>query len=288
MGRMPACSTNSLVGERTTSGLMSFYGTNNTANRLIDQGFLGGNRIGHSPSTPKQFIAPSSHKRPPSLSDIIKEFSQSYFESHIYQGLYYHFDKDGKATRKMRSEFREMISMGCSILTHYYDVMSGEIGFRNEYGKMIRFSYKQFSIKLNVSIIRVKRFFKYLKDRNFITIIEDKGKDEKGAWKSNISRKLLNPSFFIRTLGMDAWKKISQFKDWLIKRSKPKTKDQSANVSMVKSLISTMVANVKTRKSKTTDTTVYKDKLLIEKALILHQEDPSKSLADYLKELKHD
>lgn len=176
--------------------------------------------------------------------------------------------------------------MGCSILTHYYDVMTSEIGFRNDSGNMIRFSYKQLAAKLNVSLIRVKRFFKFLKTRNFVTIIETKTKDQKKGWRSNVSIKKLNPNFFINTLGIDAWKKICRYKDWLMKKIKPKTKKQCDNLLMVKNLISTMVANSDVRKSKSDKDNPYKEKILVENALILHQKDPSKSLSDYLKDLK--
>lgn len=292
MGRMPAYSTQSFDGGSTTSGLVSVQhgikmkNNDNNQNILQYQGFRRGNRIGHSPSNPKQFASPAHHKRASSLLEIIREFSASYFETKVYKALYHHIDGNGNITRKIRSEFREMISMGCAILTHYYDVMTGEIGFRNDAGKYIRFSYKQLAAKLGVSVIRIKRFFKFLKDRGLVTIIEDKGKDEKGIWKSNVSRKIINPTFFIHTLGINAWKKISRYKEWLLKKIKPKTKKQTGNLSMIKNLISTMVQNAAIRKSKPEPDNSYKEKLLVEKAMILYEKDPSRSLSDYLKELK--
>jgi hypothetical protein len=286
MGRKPAYCTYELDGIRTTSGLVSDYKSDIINNCTKDQRLSTGNRIGHCPSSPKSFISPQGHSRPPSISDIVKDFSTSYFEASLCKNLYYHFNQDGKVTRKMRSEFREMVSMGCSILTHYYDVMTGEVGFRNETGKMVRYSYKQLAAKLGVSLIRVKRFFKFLKERGFITLIEDKGKDDKGNWKSNVSIKRLNPAFFINTLGVGAWKKISRYRDWLMKKVKPASKKQTGNVLMIKSLISTMVNNANIRKSKPGVDSSYKEKLLVEKAMILYETDPSRSLSEYLKKLK--
>lgn len=288
MGRKPAYCTYDLDAIRTTSGLVSDYKRDIINNSLKDQRFSTGNRIGHCPSSPKSFVPPDGHKRPPSISDIIKDFSSSYFESSVYKSLYYHVTKEGELSRKIRSEFREMISIGCSILTHYYDVMSGELGFRNEQGRYIRFSYQSLADKLNVSLIRVKRFFKFLKAKGFVELIYDKRKDSKGNWTSNISRKIIKPSFFLATLGISAWKKISNYKEWLIKKAKPKSKSQKENVNMVKNLISS-VGIVKMKiKNPFAESKVCpeKERDLIKDAMDRYERDPTKSLSEHLQDLK--
>src|SRR5581483_705225 len=188
-GRTPAycaiyCKEGSTISG-VISGNNSGLGTpelvpDNIVKTLKKQVVALGNRIGHNPKAPKTFISPENHKRPPSLLEVIGSFTDSYFKTKLYKTLYHHLDKSGNSIRQIRSEFREMISMGCSLLTHYYDVMSGEIGFRNDSGQFVRLSYEQLANKLNVSIQRLKRFFTFLKDRNLIRILEDKKKDENG------------------------------------------------------------------------------------------------------------
>ncbi|HEX4373879.1 MAG TPA: hypothetical protein VHZ50_11305 [Puia sp.] len=255
-------------------------------NNLDDQEFLAGNRIGHCPSDPKTFIPPQYHKRAPSIVEIIKSFSESYFQAKLHKSLYYHFDQCGNATRQIRSEFREMISIGCSILTHYYDVMTGEIGFRNDAGQSIRFSYQQLAKKLNVSLIRVKRFFAFLKEREFVTIIEDKKKDKNGIWKSNVSKKIINPRFFIETLGISAWKKICNYKDWQIKKARPKTSKQHNNFSMVKNILSIGRRGKMKKSFVENKQDSEKERNLVKIAMEMYERDPSRNLSDYLKELK--
>lgn len=286
MGRKPACSTPVFEATSTTSGLVEMHGKYNTIKLFAEQGLPFGNRIGHCPYNPKCFTPPEHHKRPISLLEVIRDFKESYFEIKLHKALYHHFDKEGKGGRQIRSEFREMISMGCAILTHYYDVTTGEIGFINQFGKSIRLSYEQLADILKVSLIRVKRFFKFLKNRNFITIIEDKKKDDKGNWKSNVSKKVLNPSFFIETLGIKAWRKICSYKEWLFKKSKPKTIKQKDNLSLVKNIFSSIgVKKVKNHFQEYTKNT-DQERNLIHEALQRYERDPSRSLSDYLKELK--
>ena len=285
-GKEPASCTVDFETTGATSGNHDIHVVDNINKLLNDQEFSFGNRIGHCPESPKQFLSPENHTRPHSILNVIKSFSASYFEAKIYKNLYYHLDKDGKSSRLIRSEFREMISLGASIITHYYDVLSGEIGFRNERGKDIRISYQKMASTLGVSLIRVKRFFHFLKQRNFITIIQDKKKDQNGNWKSNISRKIVKPSFFINTLGISAWKNITKYKEWLIKKAKPSTKKAKDNVDMVKHLITSIgqsiVKSVPFRRSGNPD----KEKDFISKAMDRYEKDPSKSLSEHLKQLK--
>lgn len=251
-------------------------------NALKDPVFLYGNRIGHNPKFPKRFFAPSNHRRPESLSDIIKEFSESYSKPKEHKGLYCHRDSSGVHTRLMRSERREMISMGCSILTHYYDVMTGEIGFRNEKGAFIRFSYEWLAEKLGVSLARVKKFFGFLKERQFIRIVEDRKKDANGNWASNISRKIIKSSFFIQTLGISRWKKIMQYRKWLEKNANPYTDKERENTTLLKDMLKGAFAKPKYEPRSNPD----QMKNLAAMAIDRHQEDPSKSIGEHYLELK--
>lgn len=295
-GRMPACSTVSLAGKQTTSGLIPGLNKeitykhpfkpvkDNIHNTLIDQGLPCGNRIGHHPFNPKTFKAPDQHKRPHSILDVIRDFSHSYFEAKLHKSLYYHLDQMGNYSRQIRSEFREMISMGCSILTHYYDVLTGCVGFQDSNGNYIHLSYQQLAERLNVSLIRVKRFFNFLKERKFVTIVENRKKDEHGNWKSNSSKKIINSSFFINTLGIKAWEKIKSYREWLYKKARPKTHKEIKNMSILQSIMGQ--ANTETRKIKS-PSSVNQQKQNVEKALLLYERDPSRSLSDYLKDIQN-
>jgi len=251
---------------------------------LKDQPIRCGNRIGHNPKIPKMFVAPENHRRPETLKDIIQRFTQSYFNPRNHKDLYHHKDIGGKDLRLIRSEFREMISMGCSIITHYYDVLTGELGFRNERGIFIRFSYESLAQRLGVSLARVKKFFGFLKKRNFLTIKEDRKKDANGQWTSNISRKIIKSSFFVQTLGIGAWKKIQKYRKWLDKTVKPNTDQQKENRMLIKEMLA---ESFKTKDpSKQSYRNPDKDKQLVSRALELYEEDSSKSLSDYLRELR--
>ena len=284
-GRIPACSAVPYKRHGTTSGSAS-EAENYTQSVMGDQTILSGNRIGHNPLIPKRFIAPSSHKRPATLSEIIGDFSDSYYNPTHYQGLYHHQSVHGKGSRLIRSEFREMISIGCALLTHYYDVMTGEIGFTNEIGKRIRFSYEQLAEKVGVSLIRIKRFFHFMKERQYITIIEDKKKDDRGGWSSNISRKIIKPAFFIETLGKGAWRKIVKYREWLMKSAKPKNTNQKENVTMVQALLSQAFSRKEAPLSQPKIRPPDKEQNLIHLAMERFKEHPSKTLSDYLRELR--
>ncbi len=295
MGRKPANRTIELEPLRTASGYISGYFEYNNLKKpvyniekdLKNQCFSSGNRIGHDPKKPKQFVSPQNHRRPPSLSEVIRDFNESNLEAKLYKRLYYHLDKNGTPARLIRSEFREMISTGCAILTHYYDVLTGEIGFRNEKGKHIRLSYESIAELLKVSLIRVKRFFGFLKDRGLVQIIQDKSKDETGQWKSNISRKIISPRFFIDTLGIAAWKKITSLKEWLIKKVKPKTKHEQRNRLMLTDIMKSgaIMAKPKTAAPKN-DTNPEMESKLVRMAMEAYELDRSRPPSDYLREIK--
>lgn len=294
MGRKPANRTDELESLCTDSGSISRFFDRHSSKTREDnnqkdsnyQRLSYGNRIGHSPKSPKRFESPSNHKRPVSITDVINDFHHSYFEAKLHKYFYYHLAKDGSPNRLIRSEFREMISTGCAILTHYYDVLTGEIGFTNDKGHHVRLSYRQLAERLKVSLLRVKRFFRYLKDRGFVRIIEDKKMNENGEWKSNVSRKIVNPAFFIQTLGIDAWKKISCLKEWLIKKAKPRTKREQRNVSMLKNMFSSAASTVTKPKSAPKYQNPDKERDLIRIAMEAYERDPSKPPSEYLKEIR--
>lgn len=252
---------------------------------LKDQPIPGGNRIGHIPNVPRSFVAPSHHKRPQTLSEIISSFSESYKNPSKHKGLYLHRGNSiTQEGRLIRSEFRELISMGCSIITHYYDVLTGELGFRNEHGKFVRFSYEFLAEKLNVSLARVKKFFSFLKERRFITVIEDRKLNERGEWSSNVSRKIIKSSFFIETLGIGTWKKIMKYRKWLEKSAKPVTPKQKETANVLQDMLKQAF------KPKTSSKSTYlnpdQEKNFVHVAIERYKEDPSKSLSDHLREIK--
>lgn len=294
MGRKPAyCAPTIANLDGTISGYVPCYGNEYNVENLTqkidkNQLLLTGNRIGHDPKRPKEFVPPTHHKRPPTLSEIISEFGSSYFETKLYKYLYHHVDVHDIPTRRIRSEFREMISLGCSVITHYYDAITGEIGFHNETGKFIRLSYEQLAEKINVSSIRIKRFFDFLKKRNMIIICQDREIDSKGNWKSNKARKIVPAAFFIKTLGMKAWDKIKKYRDYLFKKQKPKTKKQIENVSMLGGL----GANLKKGTFKVMKKTEHpyrdpqKEQQMINDAIQAHKQDPSRSPTEWLAYIK--
>lgn len=287
--RISACNVlHSLVGSNITSGTTSTE-ENATAKANVLQLSLG-NKIGHNPLLLKKFLPKKEHSRPSSIFEIVNWFNGSVMESKLYKILYYHLDDQKSPTRLLRSEFREMVSIGCAILTHYYDVLSGELGFKDDKGKRVRISYEFLAKKLSVSLIRVKRFFKFLKDRGLVSIQQDKNKDEKGNWTSNISRKFLKPAFFIDTLGIQAWRKIQRLKDWILKRSRPKTKDQKENVSTVNQLIKNAITSlpriVKRISHSRSGDDGEKEKTIIARARYLFERDSSRSLGEYYQQIK--
>lgn len=279
-----------LPGSNTTSGLKI---TKQQGNDTVSSDVLqprNGNKIGHNPLLPRRFVPPKEQSRPSSIFELVHWFNGSIMESKLYKTLYCHLDNEKNPTKLIRSEFREMISMGCSILTYYYDVISGELGFSDDKGKWVRLSYQTLAYKLKTSLIRVKRFFKFLKGRGLVKIVYDQKRDEKGNLKINVSRKYLNPSFFMETLGMKAWKKILRLKEWKMKKSKPKTKEQAENVSIMRNLFCSTqksIAKVVKKISPAPYGNPEKERQLIKKARLMFDRDPSRSLGDYLKEIKN-
>lgn len=293
-----------VAGSNITSGHKKTVPDNDTAICIPLQD-RSGNRIGHNPLLPKRFTPPKHHSRPASIFEVVHWFNGSIMESKLYKNLYYHLNDEKNPTRLIRSEFREMVSMGCALLTHYYDAITSELGFSNDKGKWVRLSYQQLANKLSVSVIRIKRFFKFLKDRGLVSIVYDKKCDDKGNWTSNISRKYLNSSFFIETLGMRAWRKIVTYKNWLLKKKKPKTKKEKENTMLLSTMVRDTLSNSSRSQQKKSLTSsvsnllnsskpskysnnisIEKNKSLIAKALDMYKQKPDKTVGDYLRDLQ--
>lgn len=290
-GRKPSCGViHSLDGlETTTRGLSeNINGENHNEASLNNQQLLSGNRIFHDPIIPKVFTPPANHRRPASIQSIIDDFSASYFNHKFHKSFYSHLDENGVPTRKIRSEFREMISMGSAILTHYYDVHTGEIGFTNDDGHYIRLCYKQLAKKLNVSLIRIKRFFNFMQKRGLVKVIQNKTIDKNGNWKSNVSRIIVNARFFIDTLGIGAWKRISLLREWCRKKMKPKTEKNKENLSLMGSMMGSFGKSVKKSYEKPVEASMdeYNQKKLLALAQEMYEKDPSTSALEYLRQLK--
>lgn len=256
-----------------------------------------GNRCGHNPESPRVFTPSAKQKRPQTITELMSWFRGTIQQPDLYKMLYFHLNEDEKAKRLIRSEFREMISMGCTIILNYYDVVTGEVGFRNEKGNWVSISYQTIANKLSVSLIRVKRFFSFMRRRGFIITVQSRRKDEYNKWRSNVCRKSVPPVFFIKTIGIEAWKKVLRFKEWVIKKGR-KGKDQITEVSSIfTSLLGKQITETKKKgirgigsffgiKSKP----VEKPKLTIsqnlsQEAYRLHKLRPEFPPSYYLKEL---
>lgn len=318
-GRIPACCNGKAGHLFATSGDVSTYGEYNISEKLTDQGFLKGNRIGHNPLSPKIYDRPRDQKPlPPPLADVVMAIKEAYFNPKKYQDFCYHRDNKGLPRRQIRSEFRELLLLVLTIITNCYDAETGILGFENKKGISILYSYKQFAKKLNISLPRIKKAFGFLKIRGFVSIRQNRKKNQFGIWTSNIAEKFVKSIFFIRLVGHKGWleiKKLKSLREEERRKMTPKieTEEQKENITRLKYEINSFLN--KSRANKPTSMTTYPfynkvdnsinkqpqkyrppayedssdpvvEKKLIEMVIDLHQRDPSKSPSEYLRVLK--
>jgi len=254
------------------SGSQTYVDDNNLCLHKKQQFF--GNKCNHNPLLPKQFIPPKEHKpKPFTIIELTKAFQEAYFKP---DDLPHFFRPEG---RLLRSEFREMLTLGCAIIAYYYDIQTGELGFHDQRGKWVTLSYQGLANKLNVSLIRIKRFFRALRKRRWITIKPNRKKDAQGNYKSCPANKIINRAFFLETLGIKAWLKIEKFKKWSLKKSKKiKISENCSNV------IKSIFKNIPRAKN-TTRNEIERKRQLADKAIALYKQNPSRPISEHYKAL---
>lgn len=180
-----------------------------------------GNGCGHHPKLYRSFTPPKDHKsRYVQLQDIVHGFNHSYSDRKKNKHFYWHKDKENRVIRQIRSCFAELLASGGALISYYYDVKTGVIGFFNQYGKWINISYNTMASRLNVPENRIKRLFKFLKERKYVTVTRQWYKNHENKIRAKSAKKSLMPAFFIEALGIAAWRKIERLRDKLCKRER--------------------------------------------------------------------
>ena len=235
---------------------------------------------------PKIIIPPEDQKRFKTLNHLMIDFRASFFNPKKHERLYYHLNPDNSLKRKCRAEFRTLTSVTCQIIMHYYDVASGEIGFRDKKGKWVPIGYKTLANKIGERESRIKKAFKFFKSHGWISVISSNRKKGDKIYGEN-ARKIVNPQFFIETLGVKAWRRIKKLKDWIFKKAKPKESINQDNRDLIKQIWQGVTKSIPyTRSKRQVDNSIENERSLISKAMRLHQDNPSISMTDYLRMLK--
>lgn len=254
----------------------------------------------HLPEKPKFFVIPEIHKnRAPIVKEIVRRLSDAYFKpSKSLKSLQVNIISGSQ----IKSPRREAEISLLQVMAYYMDDATGRVGRRLGDGTFQDLSIKKLATYAKLRFKRAKRAMKEIVKAGYLKVTRQYTRNENGEYKGLASMRVFLPRFFIDLqVNGKLWVNWFTHKKWaqarsLKKQTKQETKKARAIVGLINETIKAGVhagmngINALVQKTlKITapnPATPEHNKRLSQAASKLFENDSSRSLTDYLRELQ--
>ena len=269
------------------------------------QPVLAANYCDHSPSAPKLFIVPATHKpRAKIVQETSKKLAAAYDKPKTSLNTLQFHNESG---HQVRSQRREAAIALLQVMNYYQDDATGRVGRALENGGFRDMTLKALAQKAGIVYSRAKRALKDIFRAGYMKVTRQFLRNpETGEIRGIASIRSFLPKFFT-DLDMDGslWTKWFSQRGWAQQRAEKKTtkegrKKARALVGLIKEQVGNMGSKAKSAGNKILGIvrsvtsvsqkeidrqSAYKQKM-ISKSLELFRLDPSKSPSEYYAALK--
>jgi ribosomal protein S25 len=126
-----------------------------------------GNRCGHDPDNPRQFMPPESHgKRPPVIALLQKKLLNYYSRPIAIPSL----NAANGSDKQQRSERREACTALLSVLLHYLDIKTMRVGVPTDNGSFAGLTMSLLAERAGIELRRAERAMRDLKAAGLVNV----------------------------------------------------------------------------------------------------------------------
>lgn len=256
------------------------------------------NYCNHIPTSPDFFRLPETHKpRAKIIQETIKRLCAAYFKpKKLLNSLQYHNDTTGNQVKSQRRNAEIAL---LQVMIYYLDDATGRVGRRLNDGTFKDISIKKLAGYAKLRLKRAKRAMVDIVKAGYIKVTRQYTRAENGEYIGLPSIREFLPKFFIDLdVKGDLWVKWFSNKNW--KKEQEAKKVTKIDRKKSRAMLGLISENMRKagKKTMTGFSEIVKkvtgqkpsdtahEKKLISKALELFNLDPSKSISEYMKELR--
>lgn len=126
-----------------------------------------GNRCGHKPDEPRDFIPPENHgKRPPVIAMLMKKLDNYYSNPACIPSL----NAANGSDKQQRSERREGCKLTLKAMLHYLDLKTMRVGIPQENGQFVGLTMSLLAERAGIELRRAERAVRDLKAAGILKV----------------------------------------------------------------------------------------------------------------------